>query len=218
MKKSLLCLILSCTALLLSAQPGKKNYPEPEFSNEVYYLQKDSIYSLIRLEKGASKMETKTKMGGFGGAEMGYTLDGEKSPVTLNSKGPLSFIISTSASSNASPSGQTDSLLQASGIDPAMMNGISGFAGMDPANMINLYKTAVSKGNRKILLQQSGGAFSKKNRASDKYTFSVKKICDGYWELVVDKVLPKGEYAFSMMATGMGGMSGDITLFAFAVH
>jgi hypothetical protein len=82
MKKSLLCLILSCTALLLSAQPGKKNYPEPEFSNEVYYLQKDSIYSLIRLEKGASKMETKTKMGGFGGAEMGYTLDGEKSPVT----------------------------------------------------------------------------------------------------------------------------------------
>jgi hypothetical protein len=50
----------------------------------VYYLKKDSINSVIRLEKGSSKMEAKTKMGGLGGSEMGYEMSGEKSTVLLN--------------------------------------------------------------------------------------------------------------------------------------
>ena len=69
-------------------------------------------------------------------------------------------------------------------------------------------------------MQKIGGAMSfgnKKMQSSYKYTFSVKKIREGYWELVIDKTLPKGEYAFSMMGMGMGNMDGSTTLFSFGI-
>ena len=85
---------------------------------------------------------------------------------------------------------------------------------------ITLYQADVEKGERKIYLMKSGGAMpfaSKKNKASDKYSFSVRRIRDGYWELVIDKTLPKGEYAFTVMGMGMANMDGSVTLFAFAI-
>ena len=91
----------------------------------------------------------------------------------------------------------------------------------DPSKTITLYKTESEKGKRKIYMMKSGGAMpfaSKKPKSSDKYTFSVRKIREGYWELVIDKTLPNGEYAFSMMGMGMGNMDGSTTLFAFAIE
>lgn len=58
---------------------------------------------------------------------------------------------------------------------------------------------------------------SKKMKSSDKRSFSVKKIRAGYWELVMDKPLTKGEYAFSMMTIGMGSMNAETTTFSFGV-
>jgi hypothetical protein len=186
-------------------------YPDPDFTNEVYLYRKDSAVKLLRLEKGTSKMDTKMKMGGFGGAESGYSLEGDKSTIRLSSGKALSFIISTGAS--GSTSAKTDSMMRANGVDPSA---ISGFGGTDPTQMISLYKTDVSKGSRKVLLQKGGGMFGgKKNESSDKYTFSVKKVRNGYWELVIDKTLPKGEYAFTMMSTG--SMDGSMLLYAFGV-
>ena len=202
----------------LFAQPEKTKYPEPEFSNEVYYLKKDSINTAVRLEKGSSKMESKTKMGGMGGSESGYILDGEKSIVRLKTGSSLSFIISKGGG-RASSSPQADSMMKANGIDPASMGDMMG--GMnDPASTITLYKAESSKGKRKILMMKAPGMSpfgSKKMQSSDKYTFSVKKVRDGYWELVIDKTLPKGEYAFSMMGMGVGNMDGSTTLFAFGI-
>lgn len=43
----------------------------------------------------------------------------------------------------------------------------------------------------------------------------VRKIRNGYWELVVDKSLPKGEYAFTVMS--MMSMDGAVTIFAFGI-
>ncbi|MEP7373556.1 MAG: hypothetical protein ABI675_09235 [Chitinophagaceae bacterium] len=202
------------STLSLSAQ----KYPEPEFSSEVYYLKKDSVNSLIRLEKGSAKMENKTKMGGFGGSEMGYVLDEEKSRVRLTKRPDFSFVFSNGSSVKTS-SPERDSMMRANGMDPSMMEGMNGAGGMnDPANTITLYKAESAKGKRKILMQKAPGAFGgKKMQSSDKYTFSVKKIREGYWELVIDKPLPKGEYAFSMMGMGMGNMDGSTTLFSFAV-
>jgi hypothetical protein len=208
MKKIILAIVILLTSYTVIAQ----TYPEPEFSNEVYILQEDS---LVRLEKAAAKIETKMKMGGFGGAEMGYSLDGEKSTIQINTGKKHSFIISNGASPRKS-SHQSDSIMQANGMDPSTMGGMSSTM-TDPANAITLYKAEPGKGQRKIFFQKSGGAFSKKNRSSDKYTFSVRKIREGYWELVLDKALPKGEYAFAKAASGMGGMSGDSVLFAFGV-
>lgn len=203
--------LLLCSASQLCAQ----KYPEPEFSKEVYYLKKDSVHSLVRLEKGISKMENKTKGAGFGGYEMGYTLDGEKSTVRLNRQADFSFVISTGASAKPSTP-QQDSIMRANGMDPSMMSSMD--AMMDPTNMISLYKAEPGKGKRKVLMQKGGGAFGgKKSQSSEKYSFSVKKIRDGYWELVIDKPLSRGEYAFSMMNMSAGNMDGSSLLYSFAV-
>ena len=188
-----------------------QSYPQPEFVNEIYYFQKDSG-AVKRLEKGSSKMDTKIKMAGLGGAESGYEMEGERSTVRLTSGKGLSFIYYTGSSSSSSA--KQDSMLRANGVDPAMMNAM-----MEPSGSINLYKADAAKNKRKVYLQKSGGAlsFGNKNQSSDKYTFSVKKVKDGYWELAIDKTLPKGEYIFTTMNMGFGSMDGSMTLFAFAV-
>ncbi len=211
MKYSILPILLAGNMFALQAQ---NKYPDAEFSNEVYYLKKDSVSSLVRLEKSSGKMESKTKGAGFGGYENGYTFDGDKSTVRINRVPSFSFVFSDGSSSGSS-SPQQDSIMRANGVDPSMM---STGMGMDPSNMITLYKAEEGKGKRKILTQKIGGAFgSKKLQSSEKYTLSVKKVRNGYWELIVDKPLPRGEYAFTLMGMGTTSMDGSTTLYAFGV-
>jgi len=210
MKKIFLFTVISL--VLSSASKSQKAYPDPEFSNEIGWYNKDSL-SLVRLEKGSSKMETKTKLGGMAGAETAYVIEGEKSSIRLHSGNGLSFIYSTNGSSKSNP--QTDSMMRANGMDPSIY---SGMGGQDPSSMITLYKVESEKGKRKVLMMKSGGMMpfgSKKSKSSDKHSFSVRKVREGYWELVIDKSLPRGEYAFTLQ----GGMSmdGGVTLFAFAI-
>jgi|GEM_PF-1000676 len=195
-------IIMLCSVMMQPAiAQNDSNYPNPEFSNEVYLYQTGQTTKLLRLEKGSSKMETKTKMAGMGGAENGYTLEGEASTVRFASGDGLSFIYFSETSSMPS-SRQNDSIMRANNMDPAMMQG---FSMMDPASMITLYKAETGKGVRKIYMMKTGGMFSMgKNKSSDKYTISVKKIRPGYWQLIVDKTLPKGEYAFSGDGNGNG--------------
>jgi len=194
-------------------------YPEPEFSNEVYSYRKDSANKLLRLEKGYSKMNTKTKLGGMAGAENSYSIDGERSTCRLNSGTNLSFVFSTGVEQGKKTSPQTDSIMKAHGVDPAMMSMMQDGM-MDPYKMITLYQVDAEKSERKIYLMKTGGALpfaSKKNKSSDKYSFSVKKIRDGYWELIIDKTLPKGEYAFTVIGMGAANMDGTTSIFAFAI-
>lgn len=191
-----------------------QTYPEPEFSNEIYYLKKDKDYSVVRLEKTSSKMDSKTKI--VGSSEQSYSIEGDKSPVRLTSGTNFSFVISK-GSSQGSSSGKSDSVMKANGLDPNMMNQMS--MG-DPSQTITLYKVNPEKSVRKIYLYKVGGYFSvgkSKLQSSDKMTFSAKKIRDGYWELMIDKPLSKGEYAFTMMNPGMSGMDGSTLIFAFGV-
>ena len=212
--------ILSVVGLCLSIIVYAQKYPEPEFSKEVYWLKKDSVHTVMRLEKGTSKMETKTKMGGMGGSESSYILEGGKSTAHVANYKNLSFVFSTGASSpSSSSSRERDSMMLANGMDPSMMQGIGDMSGMnDPASTIVLYKLETANSKRKLLLQKNPGMSpfgSKKQKSGDKYTFSVKKVRQGYWELVIDKTLPRGEYAFTLMS--MGNMDGSVTMFAFAV-
>ena len=215
MKTTILITIIFFNASSLCAQSDLVKYPEPEFANEVYYLKKDTASSAIRLEKESSKMEAKTKLGGIGGMEQGYTIDDTKSEVRIGRGNNLSFVFSTGASVKVASS-QSDSLMNANGMDPDMMQNMMSSIN-NPLDNIILYKCESGNGKRKILMQKSGGAFSpnsKKIKSSAKYTFSIKKIREGYSELVIDKNLPAGEYAFSMIGLGMGG---DVTLFAFGI-
>jgi hypothetical protein len=213
MKYFILSVIMQCCSLLLMAQ----QYPEPEFSNEVYWLKKENGYKITRLEKGSSKMVSKNKMGGFGGSESAYILDGEKSTVRIENYKNLSFVYSNGTSSSKSSSA-ADSMMQANGIDVSAMSNMMSSMN-DPSKNIVLYKVEQANGKRKILLQKNPGMSpfgSKKQKTGDKFTFSVKKIREGYWELVVDKSLNRGEYVFAMMGTGSS--DGSIVMFAFAVE
>jgi hypothetical protein len=219
MKYLMLSAICLCCSYILNAQ----TYPEPEFSKEVYYLKKDSAYTVMRLEKESSKMETKTRLGGMGGSETSYILEGEKSTVRLNNGDKLSFVFSNGVSSKSSSSSrERDSMMLANGMDPSAMQGMGDISGMnDPSSTIVLFKLETTSSKRKALLQKTPGMMtfgSKKQKSGDKYTFSVKKIREGYWELVIDKTLPKGEYAFILSGMGAANIDGGTTMFLFGLN
>ena len=197
------------------SQTAKTEYPDAEFRNEVYFLNK-AEGKLVRLEKSLSKLDSKSKLAGMGGYESGYTISGSKSAVRIPESGNLSFIFSNSNSAS-STNKQPDSTMKANGVDPSIQSNMSSI--FDPTNSITLYKSDFEKGDRKIFMQKMGGAmsFNHKMQSSDKYSFSMRKIRDGYWELVIDKHLPKGEYAFTMVDFGVGGASGETTLYSFGI-
>ena len=205
-----------CSSLVF-AQPDLKKYPEPEFANEVCYLKKDSVNLAIRLEKQSSKLDSKMKLGGFGGYESAYSIDHSQSPVRINHGDKLSFVFSTGALVKKEEN-NTDSVMKANSIDTDATNEMmQGFN--NPIDNIILYKCETATGKRKIWMQKTGGAISisKKVKSSEKYTFSVKKIREGYSELIIDKTLPAGEYAFCVPQGGMGGMTGDVVVYAFGI-
>ncbi|HEV8084502.1 MAG TPA: hypothetical protein VGP55_14945 [Chitinophagaceae bacterium] len=72
------CILAVAYFLYCSFAIHAQVYPEPEFSNEVSYLKKGNTITAVRLEKNTSKSETKTKLGGFGGFEYGYIIEGVK--------------------------------------------------------------------------------------------------------------------------------------------
>lgn len=212
--------------MILLAQ-NKLTYPDPEFGKEVYGYKKDNN-ELVRLEKESSPMKTKTKMGGFAGVEMGYELEGKRSPVRFQGTDNLTFVFQSGYGKNETNAGKNvprgnmgaDSLNKMEDMK-AMMASMGSMMDMlnDPARTISLYEVSVKDGKRKILMQDSGGMtmFSKKEKSNIKYSLSFKKVKDGYFEIVVDKKLPKGEYVF--INTGQGNsMDNSSTLFAFAIE
>ena len=204
-----------CIAIFLFMSAScfaQNNYPDPEFFNEVYSYRKDSANKLQRLEKTSSKLDSKSKLGGFGGAETSYLIEGASSPINLNSS-QINFVIYTGS---AKSSFNMDSMMRANGLDPSKTPPIPGFSGGDPTSNIQLYKASVELGNRKIIYMKVPGAFGgKKSKSSEKPGFSVRKVREGYWEIVLDKPLSKGEYAFTSMGTA--SMDGAVSIFAFRV-
>jgi hypothetical protein len=209
-------LLLSC--LPCFSQTNMQAYPEPEFVKEIYSLNKENN-SLMRLQKETSQLNTKSKLGGFGGAEYGYTITGERSKVRFSSTHLPSFVF-RSREDQTTNAGGLDSMSMMMGNDSMakMMEGMGSINSMvddimDPSKMISLYAMETRKGSRTLLLQSAGGKFGKGKKASNKYTLSFKKIKDGYYEIFVDKMLPRGEYGF--VNSAMGSM--DATLFVFGV-
>lgn len=217
MKKIILATIAAMAGLITFAQ----TYPVPEFTNEVYYLKKGNNYSLVKLEKISSTMETKTKLGGFGGSETEYTMDGNAASVRIKPGDNVSFVVSNGSSSSVGTgSSHSDSTMRANGVDPSLIQRAMGGM-MDPGSRFTLYKAESDGGQRIILLQKNhAGPFaSKKVKSSDKFTFNVKQIRDGYWELIPDKTLPPGEYAFSALdPTGGSARGAGVLLFAFGIE
>jgi hypothetical protein len=192
------------------SQESPKSYPQPAFHNEIYFFDAKST-QLLRLEKIHSKPESKTKLGGFGGGENSYFIDGSRSNVRLQ-EGQLSFIFYL-ANKQQNPS---DSVMKSNGMD---LSGLGDPLAMlqDPSTTTSLFDLITDKGSRKITLQSYSGfkLASKSKKESTRYPFSVRKIENGY-ELTVDKAIRKGEYAF-LVNDMTAGMDGSAKLFAFGV-
>jgi hypothetical protein len=213
MKKNLLMTgFLLMSSILSFSQKTGIAYPVPEYNDEIYLVTMDSAITLMRLEKGSSKQEMKVKMMGMGGMDQGYTLEEEHSPVRLSGGSGLIFLFYNGGSA-ISTTPEADSMMRANGMDPAMMSNPMS-AMMDPTQSLSLYNMRPEKGKRKALLH-SMGIMGKSKKTAMKYTLSVKKIKEGYYEMVVDKTLPRGEYTFVMM--DMRSMDQSFSLFAFGV-
>ena len=228
---SFLTILLCSASIILLAQKPKLTYPEPEFSKEIYGY-KMSGNELVRLEKETSAMKSKAKMGGFGGAESGYEISGSKSSVRFRGTDDLTFVFQSGYAKNEKNSGK-DNARDIEDADSAGMNmmdannlgeGMGDVGSVmdmlnDPARAISLYAVTVKNGNRKIVLQDSPGGmmgFAKKDKGNTKYSLSFKKVKDSYFEIVVDKILPKGEYVF--INTGQqNSMDYSAVIFAFAI-
>jgi hypothetical protein len=202
MKKILfsIALFAICSQFLMA----QTKYPEPEFSNEVYFLRilEDSSHELVRLEIASAQTDNKIKLGGLGGVEISYVIEGEASSARLVSETNLSFVFSKSGIDSVTKDNVVATVLHVIGVGAG-----------DPARFINLYKTILENGKRKIIVQKRTGLFGKKKAASEKYGLSVKKIREGYWELTTENILPKGEYVFALT----GNPDGAVSLFAFGV-
>lgn len=199
-------------ALLFLSIGFAQSYPTAPNTKEIYLLKKGTKDSLVSLEKQQSKFQTKTKMGGFGGMETGYALTGSASPVRLTGTGAqTSFIFSLEKKQYS----KTDSLLRANGIEPDDYDGNE----MEPANDIVLYKLDASGGRRKIgVMKSSGGigfGMGKAKKSDNRLPFGTLKIRPGYWELVIDQRLAKGEYAFAFASSAESDET--LTVFAFGV-
>lgn len=214
MKKSVLLFsgILLSSYLLIAQNSKTGPYPVPEYSNEIYLVKKDTSVSLMRLEKGSSKMEMKVKMMGMGGMNQGYEMEGEKSTVRFPGGNNLVFVF-YAGGGGRSTTAEADSAMKANGMDASMMANPMGSM-MDPSQNISLYNMVPEKGRRKIMLQ-SMGMMGKFKKSSTKYTLSIKKVKENYYEMIVDKTLPRGDYAFVMMS--MSSMDQSYSLFAFEV-
>jgi hypothetical protein len=211
MKKTILAFSLFLGSLAAEAQA----YPNPDFNNEVCAYRKDSN-RLARLEKQSADINNKTGFGGFGGSSAEYDIDGGHAAVRFSEIDKYSFVFWDGSTGGATTAGaRGDSMMRASGIDPNMI----AQAGMQGPNQFTLYKMEVSGGKRVIVIAKSGGfSFGKKSSSgNEKYSTSIRKVREGYFEMVVDKHLPKGEYAFAILAMGMGSMHGGATLFCFGV-
>lgn len=208
---SSLCGLLAC-GLVADGQ----DYPNPEFNNEVYAFRKDSG-KLVRLEKQTATIENKTSV--VSGSRVEYNVEAGQATVRFANIDRLTFVfwtgaVATGAAPGVAPGSHADSLIRSTGFDPTMMNA----GGANSPENFTLYRMDASKGKRTILLLKAGGYFSKKGGESEKYSISTKRIREGYFEMVVDKKLPRGEYAFVIRSQGMDSMRGGATLFCFGVE
>ncbi len=198
MKKWFSFITAFASALIVTGQESKDSVKmaQPEFLNNIYFFN-NSENKVIALEKGIVDLKTKMKLGGFGGSTSAYVVSGEKSPVRFSPRENKEFSIKMS--------------------DMSMTGGV----GMDPGNMIRLYKFETKGGNRQSILQQIGAMGTGTKQNQDGIKFNVKDMSNGVYMLVPEKPLGPGEYGFinmMMPASGnasKGGMS--YTVFAFGI-
>lgn len=88
----------------------------------------------------------------------------------------------------------------------------------DPSDKVDVGIATVKKDRRRFTQESTGMTGAAKDISATKVSVSLKKIRDGLYQIVFDKPLPAGEYAF-MPPLDLGSMmgGGKLNLFCFGV-
>ena len=133
MRPSFLLLLLVAAQTTLAQSGSATKIPDPAFLNQVYCYRGDSLLALGRTD---GRMENKVKALGFGGSQMGYSLEGPRSAIRIPKTDTLRFVVKLAGSM------------------------------MDPSMMLQLYRFEPKKNNRIALLSSHsrfGGEEDSKN-------------------------------------------------------
>jgi hypothetical protein len=99
---------------------------------------------------------------------------------------------------------------------PALYIKIEG--SVDPSDKVTVSIATVKKDRRRFVQESTGMTGAAKDISATKVSVSLKKIRDGLYQIIFDKPLAPGEYAF-MPQMDMGSLmsGGKLTLFCFGV-
>lgn len=112
-------LFLLATQAILAQSGSNTKTPDPAFLNQVYCYRGDTLTALGRTD---GRMENKMKALGFGGSQMGYSMDGARSAVRIKKTDSLRFVVKLAGNM------------------------------MDPSMMLQLYRFDPKKSNRIALI------------------------------------------------------------------
>jgi len=187
MKNLFILLVILGALQSLNAQ----TYPDLEYPNEVYAFQKDSN-RLTRLEKQISTLDTKMKRNSV---ESCYWIDKERSTIRINNSSQFTFVFREDSEMSSTPGLSPESSLS--------------------FHSIELYKMEPSKGKRKIAMISSNASPQKFEQA-ESLPLNFQRISEGYYEFVIDKPLPRGEYAFVIKRND--SLTNEVVIFAIGVE
>jgi hypothetical protein len=90
--------------------------------------------------------------------------------------------------------------------------------GGDPSDKVDVGIATVKKDRRRFTQESTGFSGAAKDISATKASVSLKKIRDGLYQIIFDKPLAPGEYAF-MPALDMGSMmgGGKLNLYCFGI-
>jgi hypothetical protein len=160
--------------------------PNPTFLNQVYYYWSDS---LLACPKTDGRIESKIKALGFGGAQSGYTMDGDRSALRIRAGDTLRFAFKSGSGSM-----------------------------MDPSMTYELYRFESKKGSRQATLGGQGRFGGSNNNSKNKVAFDVQKSGPDVFIMIPSARLTTGEYGFmNKMQMNGGGMDMSYTFYTFGI-
>jgi hypothetical protein len=141
------------------------------------------------LEKTGAVKKQKKKLGGFAGMSFTYEMEGEKSPMRINADSAI-FVIEQG----------------------------TGMFSMDISMAILLYKLEIKDGKRVAVQGNYKPSLFGVGKTTDtKITTSSKQLKEGLKQIIPEKKLQKGEYAFLGGMVGADGDATKCTVYAFGI-
>jgi 1-aminocyclopropane-1-carboxylate deaminase/D-cysteine desulfhydrase-like pyridoxal-dependent ACC family enzyme len=145
------------------------------------------------LESTTALKSQKKKLGGFGGVSFSYELKGEKSDVRINADSAIFILVQG-----------------------------TGMMGMDISMSIMLYKLEVRGGNRIAVVGDYKPSVLGMGKTTDtKINTNSKQLKEGLTQILPEKKLEKGEYAFItglMEGNNYDGKNTKYIVYAFSIE